>query len=317
MLSRTAENLFWIARYIERAESMSRLIEMGSRMAMLPTFAGREEWRSILIAARTDIEASPDHRVTEAEIIHELILSLDNPSSIASCLKSARNNGRNVRSAITQEMWEALNDGWARLANLDELTAQRELPSLIDWIKQRSSIFRGAAETGMIRDDGYNFLRLGGALERADMTLRLLDIKYYVLLPDIDRIGGGRDHHQWTSILHAMSATRAYQWVYRGDFSPWRIADFLILNSSFPRSVHFCYQQIGHFLNRLNHGYAPQSNSHAVAQEMISKMAESDMSEIFRDGLHEFILDAIAHTHRLNSAISESYYFEPGYAVKY
>ena len=317
MLSRTAENLFWIARYIERAESMARLIEMGCRMAMLPTFASREEWRSILIAAQANRHPLLDRRVNEAEVINELMLNLENPSSIASCLKSARNNCRNVRSAITQEMWEALNDGWGRLSNIDGVSVQRDLPSLLDWIKQHSSVFRGAAETGMIRDDGYNFLRIGGALERADMTLRLLDIKYYVLLPEIDKIGGGRDHHQWTSILHALSATRAYQWVYRGDFSPWRIADFLVLNRSFPRSVNFCYQQLGHFLSLLHHGSGYSDHCYDIAQEMISKMAEVGMGEIFRDGLHEFIVDAIAHTDRLNSAISHSYYFEPSHAVNY
>ena len=157
MLSRTAENLFWIARYIERAESMARLIEMGCRMAMLPTFAGREEWRSILTAAQFQNHTLSDRRVNEVEVIHELILNQENPSSIASCLKNARNNGRNVRSAITQEMWEALNDGWGRLSNMDVLAVQRDLPSLLDWIKQSSSVFRGAAETGMISDDGYNF----------------------------------------------------------------------------------------------------------------------------------------------------------------
>ncbi|MEL6482993.1 MAG: alpha-E domain-containing protein, partial [Pseudomonadota bacterium] len=161
----------------------------------------------------------------------------------------------------------------------------------------------------MLRHDRYDFLTLGVHVERADMTLRLLDVKYYVLLPETEVVGGGRDHHQWTSVLHATSALRAFHHVYRGDYSPWKIADFMILNRSFPRSVAFCYDQIGDCLDRLARGYGERHPCHSTASEMIAKLGDAEMGELFEQGLHEFIIGAVNHTRRLNSEIYRAYHF--------
>jgi uncharacterized alpha-E superfamily protein len=206
-------------------------------------------------------------------------------------------------------MWEALNDGWRRLETADVETATRELPTLIDWVKQRSSIFRGASEASMLRRDGYFFLRIGGFMERADLTLRLLDVKYYVLLPESEVVGGGRDHHQWTTVLEALSARRAYHHIYRGDFSPWKITDFLILNQQFPRSITHCYTEMARHLEMISHSYGQRHECNHLANEMIARLSDTEMGELFQSGLHEFVLSTMSHNAKLSAAISRAYHF--------
>jgi len=309
MLSRTAENLFWMGRYIERAECTARLIEMGQRMAMLPGSWSNDEWRSVLKATGCLNRVEDKSAVTEAAVLDTLMLDAENPASIRACLDRARANGRAERTRLTREMWEPLNENWRRLEDLDVAAAQRELPSLIDWVKNRAALFRGAAATSMLRSEGYEFLRLGMHVERADMTLRLLDVKYYVLLPETDVVGGGRDYHQWTSVLWATSAMRAFHHVYRGDYSPWKIADFLILNPAFPRSVAFCYREIGTALDWLAAAHGRRLECHHTAFEMLAELNDTEMGELFQEDLHGFILDATTRTSRLSREIYRAYHF--------
>ncbi|MEO0620179.1 MAG: alpha-E domain-containing protein, partial [Pseudomonadota bacterium] len=235
--------------------------------------------------------------------------SADNPSSIRSCLTHARANGRAVRTALTQEMWEVLNEGWRRLELMDEKVACRDLPQILEWVETRTAALRGTSGSGMLRNDGYDFLRIGGYLERADMVLRLLDVKYYVLLPETEIVGGGRDHHQWRSVLHATSAVRAYHHVYRGDYSPWKIADFLILYPDFPRSLAYSFMQIRDHLDRLGRRYGASHICHRSANDMVSRLCDLEMGEIFQTGLHEFVRDSIATTERLSGEIALAYHF--------
>jgi uncharacterized alpha-E superfamily protein len=309
MLSRAAENLYWMARYIERAGATARLIEMGQRMAMLPRSYSREEWRSVAMAAGAIDLFEDEPVIDETAIIRLLMLDRDNPSSIRSCLERARACGRAVRTALTRDLWEALNEGWRTLEGTDLVTAQRDLPALLDWVKQRNALFRGAATSSMLRSDRYDFVMVGAHVERADMTLRLLDVKYYVLLPETDVVGGGRDHHQWTSVLHATSAMRAYHHVYMGDYAPWKIADFLILNPAFPRSVAFCYEQLNTHLGRLARAYGKRHECHATTARMIAELDDLEMGDVFQTGLHEFIQELLATTRRLHGEIYSAYHF--------
>ncbi len=308
MLSRTAEGLFWAARYLERAEGVARLIQMGQRITLIPG-AGRDEWRSVAAAAGAAHLFEKEERITERRIVEKLVLCPETPSSIRYSLDRARENAKAVRTALTTEMWEALNDGWRRLEAADVDSATRELPTLIDWVKQRSSIFRGASEASMLRRDGYFFLRIGGFMERADLTLRLLDVKYYVLLPETEVVGGGRDHHQWTTVLEALSARRAYHHVYRGDFSPWKITDFLILNQQFPRSINHCYTEMARHLDMISNAYGRRHDCHHLANAMVARLADMEMGELFKSGLHEFVMNTISHNAKLSSAISRAYHF--------
>lgn len=309
MLSRSADNLFWMARYMERAEATARLIEMGRRMAMLPGPSGRDEWRSVARVGGAAGLLADNEPVTEGAVVNMLLLREENPSSIRASFLRARNNARAVRTALTQQMWETLNDGWRRLEGVDEFAARRDLVAILDWVKTRAATFRGAADTSMLRDDRYDFMRLGGLVERADATLRLLDVKYYVLLPEADVIGGGRDHHQWTSVLSALNGLRAFHHAYRGDFSPWKIADFLILNRDFPRSLAFCYDQIVEHLNSLAARYGAEPPCSRTAWNALVRLSKTGAGEIFRNGLHEFVADGIAVNNRLASEISQTYHF--------
>lgn len=308
MLSRTAENLYWLGRYIERTEATARLIEMGMRMAMLPGSQTRDEWRSVAQACGI-ADALGGDRPTERLVIERLILDAETPSSIRSCLERARNNGRAVRTALTQEMWESLNDGWRTLSALDAEGVRRDLPARLDWVKNRAARFRGSAASSMLRNDGYDFLYIGYLIERADMTLRLLDVKYWVLLPETEVVGGGRDHYQWTSVLWATAAVRAYHHVYRGDYAPWKIADFLILNRAFPRSVAYCYANLGTYLDGLAAKYGERHACQQTAAEMIARLEATEMGALFADGLHEFIQDGLARTRRLSDEIYRAYHF--------
>jgi uncharacterized alpha-E superfamily protein len=309
MLSRTAENLFWMARYMERAEATARLLTMGQRMAILPGAHHRDEWRSVVRATGNGAAFPEGPQVTESDAVSYLMLDLDNPSSIRSCLLKARANGKSARTMLTQDMWEALNEGWRKLDSYDVGEARRQLPTLIDWVKTRVMTFRGAAHSGQLRNEGHDFLRVGSALERAQMTLRLLDVKYYVLLPETEVIGGNRDHYQWTSVLHALSGSRAYHHVYGGTYTPWRITDFLMLNRMFPRSVAYCYDQMAYRLNRLAGWHDSRGRCHDTVRQMVADLEQSDSGEIFRVGLHETVQSGLEMTDRLGGEIAQTYHF--------
>jgi uncharacterized alpha-E superfamily protein len=310
MLSRTAENLYWMARYMERAEATARLITMGQRMAILPGAHHRDEWRSVMKVTGCGDHFPADIFVSEDDVIDYLLLDPQNPSSVRSCLARARANGKSVRTALTQDMWEVLNEGWRKLDSYNVADARAQLPSLIDWIKTRAMTFRGAADAGQLRNEGHDFVRIGGSLERAEMTLRLLDVKYYVLLPETEVVGGGRDHYQWTSVLHALSGARAYHHVYGGAYTPWQITDFLMLNPIFPRSVAYCYCQVAYRLRRLEIAHGSRAACHDTIGQMVDALENTDSGEIFRVGLHQTITNGLRSTNRLGAEIAAAYHFE-------
>lgn len=309
MLSRTAENLFWMARYMERAESTARLLTMGQRMAILPGAHHRDEWRSVVRVTGCEALFPAGPPIRETAVVEELLLNLDNPASIRACLSRARANAKAVRTALTQDMWEAMNEGWRKLDSYGATEARQELPAILDWVKTRAMTFRGATESGQLRNEGHDFLRVGGALERAQMTLRLLDVKYYVLLPETDVVGGGRDHYQWTSVLHALSGDRAYHHVYGGAYSPWQITDFLMLSRQFPRSVLFCFDQMLYRLGRLSEWHQKEGACDRRIAAMVRGLAGTTSGEIFRRGLHETVQGTIVDCNQLGIEIAQAYHF--------
>ena len=309
MLSRTAANIYWMARYMERAESTARLLTMGQRMAILPGSVHRDEWRSVVRVTGCEALFPEEGLVKEIDVVQTLVLDEENPNSIRSCLARARANAKSVRTALTQDMWEAINDGWRKLESYDVSEARRELPGLIDWVKTRACTFRGAADSDQLRNAAHDFLRMGGSLERAQMTLRLLDVKYYVLLPETEVIGGTRDHYQWTSVLHALSGSRAYHHVYGGAYTPWQITDFLMCNRTFPRSVAFCFDQLQYRLNRLARFHEARAVCHDTISEMVDNLDQLDKGEIFKTGLHETVQNGLMMTDRLGREIAEAYHF--------
>lgn len=309
MLSRAAENLYWMARYMERAEATARLLAMGQRMTILPGPTMRDEWRSVVQVTESEEIFGKDAIIRETDIVEHLILNPDNTASIRSCLARARQNGKSVRTALTQEMWEALNEGWRKLESYGVNEARRDFAEIIDWVKTRAMTFRGATESGQLRNEGHDFLRVGGSLERAQMTLRLLDVKYYVLLPETEVIGGHRDHYQWTSVLHALSGSRAYHHVYGGSYTPAKITDFLMINRQFPRSVLYCLDQIVYRLQRLASWHGQRTPANDRSEDLVDTLARVNSGDIFRHGLHETVQRGIVQSNLLGLDIAEAYHF--------
>jgi uncharacterized alpha-E superfamily protein len=311
MLGRTANDLFWMARYMERAENMARLLEVGHRLSLLPHEDTGQQWRSTLQSAGCEAGYVASHDAFETRaVVNYLLYDRGNPSSVYSCLSTARRNGRAQRTAITREMWESLNGAWIEFSKSAATEVWGDaLPALFDWVRERSALFRGALLNTILRNDSFYFTQLGTFLERADNTARILGVKYYVLLPQNEVVGGGLDSAQWAALLRSVSAHRSFRWVYRDTFKPWHIADFLILNAQMPRSLRSCYAEISQALFGLSQSYGMETVCQELANAMLSRLKTLDMADIFQGGLHEFLRDFINDNSRLAHEIAVAYHF--------
>ncbi len=314
MLGRTASSLYWMSRYVERAESMARLIEVAYRISLMPSAieGHQDEWRSTLKSAACEWGYEQKHADIDGQkVINYLLFDDDNPSSVKSCLKTARNNGRAVRTALTRDVWESLNSTWNEFAQIkpSAITSDR-LPGFLEWIRQRSMMFRGALLGTMLRTDNYFFSQLGNFVERADTTARILDVKYYILLPRPDDVGSELDMQQWAQVLRSVSAHRAYRWFYRDSrYRPWLVAEFLILKDELPRSLVFSYRWINTALDGLAEFYDSRYPCHDKAAEIYQKLRSASMDEIFQHGLHEFLQDFLKSNNALSGMITQTYNF--------
>ena len=314
MLSRTAENLFWIARYVERAETMARLLEVGYRMAMMPSSAQgyRSEWASILAAAGSASGFAGKYGPTprQGDVEAWLFFDRDNPASVVNCIDHARRNGRAVRTALTSEVWDALNGGWLDLAPMStQPRSSARLPELCDWTKRLGAQVRGAIEGTLQRREGYDFINLGCFVERSDNTARLIDVKYFVLLPTTDMVGGSVDSYQWTTLLRAVSAYRAFHWAYGGEVTAGKVADFLILNGESPRSLlTSLYEAVWH-LDGLVRRYGAEvpASASGRAHETLEQLMARDIEAIFDEGLHEFLSWFINELASISNAVHDDY----------
>jgi len=315
MLARTADNLFWLARYVERAEFTARIIDITARLAALPkAYGGGAEWESALSAVGSlDRFRERYETADEASVLEFLIFDPQNPSSIRACVESARANARAVRTALTADMWQCVNAAWLELRSMERARAPFERMSrerivpLLDVVKCMSRDFDGAAYRNMLRNDAYWFSRLGLYMERADNTARILDVKYHVLLPESEAVGGSLDYFQWTSILRAVSALTAYHWVYRQGVKPWLIADLLILKKEMPRSLVSCYDNLVRYLDAIAAAYGAQGPSQRHARSILLRLENCALEDVFQTGLHEFLTEFIGDNARLGSIIAEQY----------
>ena len=312
MLSRTADNLYWLSRYAERADFLARILDAALRLTALPTgYGGRtsNEWASALSSAGDpELFKTLYDTVNEHTVCNFLAFSASNPSSIRSCIATARENARSIRTALTTEMWDTINGAWLELRAYEGRDLSREeFTQFLDWVKRVSLTFDGSAYRTMLRNDAYWFTRAGTAVERADNTARILDVKYQILLPASERVGGSLDYFQWTTILREVSAFNAYHWVYRESIKPVLVADLLILNPEMPRSLASCYRMLVEHLDLIADAYGRRGESQRLASNMRAKLAGADIDRIFAAGLHEFIQGFIAENNGLGAAISEQY----------
>ena len=311
MLSRTADSLYWFSRYVERADYLARMLEAAMRLSSLPIRRedAENEWASALSTAGclADFESLYD-RVSPAKVTRFLAFSKRNPTSIRNCLRIARRNARQVRTALTAEMWDTINSAWLELNRLDfDNMDASAMARFLEWVKEISLRIDGSGYRTMLRNDAYPFARLGIFLERADNTARILDVKYHVLLPENVEVGGGLDYSQWAAILRAVSALTAYHHVYHESLKPLLIADLMLLNDKMPRSLASCYRAICANLDSLAGAYGKQGEAQRLARSMRNRLENARIEQIFETGLHEFCETAIKDNGRLGAVISEQY----------
>jgi uncharacterized alpha-E superfamily protein len=312
VLSRDADSLYWLSRYVERAENTARVLDVAYRMASMPiSYHGLDsnEWKSALTTAGGIEQFRVIYGdVTPERVIEFLAFSEDNPSSIQCCFDTARQNARSVRSALTSEMWEAINSAWLDLSRFKSQKVKVEdLPRFLSLVKEASLRYDGSAMRTMLRSDAYWFSRLGVYIERADNTARVIDVKYHMLLPKDAEVGGGIDYYQWAAILRSVSALVSYQWVYHQSLKPWLVADLLILRGEMPRSLAACYAALSRHLDDLAYRYGISGNAQRQARAIHARLTNRSIDDIFQQGLHEFLQDFIAENNHLGFAISNQY----------
>lgn len=311
LLGRTANGLYWMNRYIERTENMARLIDAGLRMALTRSQNASDEWNSVLLSAGAANAFAVKHSDYTSENVADFLLrDMSNPSSAVAAIETARNNARMVRTALTRETWESINEAWMSLKRmLATPIDQRELPSVLDAIKRETALIRGSFYGTMLRNEIFDFAQLGTYVERADNTARILDVKYYVLLPSVSWVGSSLDNYQWESILRSVAAHRSYRWVYEAEYKPTNIAEYLILNVRMPRSLTFSYRFIAEHLKFLSEDYGARHESNDLADRTYARLRGTQIKDIFEGGLHEFLADFIRDNNKLGDSVAQDFGF--------
>ena len=311
MLGKTAAGLFWMFRMLERSENTARLVDAGFRIALTRSAAAEAEWASIISTA--GVRKGYLERYDEfnaANVIDYLLREKDNPSSVVSAINSARTSARLVRTALTREVWEATNEGWMTIREvLKRPVSENGLPDILATIRRQNALVRGALTGTMMQNDVYNFAHLGIFIERADNTARILDVKYYVLLPSVSYVGSSLDNVQWETILRSVSAQRAYRWLSDGTANPRQIANLIILDRRMPRSLAFCAGQIAEHLGFLAEAYGSEVPSHDLARANVKRLANHSIESIFESGLHGVLSDFIGRNNALGQQIERDYRF--------
>jgi len=313
MLARAANNMFWMSRHIERAENTARMLDVTYRMSLLPyrVLEAGQEWADpwalpLVITGRATAYYERYSEISPDNMLRFMVLDASNPSSILSCIQSARENSRSVRGAITSEMYEDLNDLWLNMRNTDYSRIEsRGISEFFDWVKLQSHQFRGVTVGTMLRDEGFQFIRLGTFMERADNTARILDVKYHTLLPSVADVGGAVDYYQWGALLRSVSAFDSYRKVYRDVITPMRVAELLILRDDVPRSLHACMNEIYDNLRELCDD--SQLEAERLAGELHAKLHYGRIKQIFELGLHEYLMEFLDGISKLAEEVNKDF----------
>ena len=280
-------------------------------MALTRSTDAESEWKSVIITAavRGGYDQNYDN-YNATDVVDYLLRDTSNPSSVMSVTKAARDNARLVRTALTTEVWTAVNDNWMTMKDiLKRPVKETDLPAVLGQIRQQSALVRGALHGTMLRNDIYDFARLGTFIERADNTARIIDVKYYTLLPSTSFVGSRLDNVQWEMILRSVSAHRAFRWLDEEEMNAQAIANFLILDRRLPRSLSFCTAQIVDNLGFLADEYGTRRISHDLADGLRMRMKDRDIHSIFEEGLHEFIAGFLNDNNALGQQIEHDFRF--------
>ena len=311
MLSSTAEHLYWMARSMERAENTARMLDVTYRMSLLKLMVEEphHEWRAMLSISGIHEDFEVRYAEPSAKnVMHFMALDEKNPGSIYNSIFNARENARAVRGSITSEMWEALNQTWLEMRRIHAEGIPEDGVSLFfEWVKERSHLSRGIAHGTLLRGDAYRFLRLGTFFERADNTARILDVKYHILLPSLNDVGGAADYYQWGALLRSVSAFESYRKVYRDQITPKRVAELLILRPDMPRSLTACMNEVNRLLQEID---GPRSGELSRRCGLLhGELRYGSIEDIFTYGLHEYISKFLERIYELGDLINTTYFW--------
>ena len=309
MLGRHGDNLFWMARYLERSENLSRRVQATLHHSLSQENEAEEEWMSLIKNDGLATIFNEKYDVPSiTNVINFLLRDRDNINSLASLMSKARNNGRSVRTSLTQEVWMSLNESWMTCdAALKRPVNIHELPVLLDNIIKGSSLFRGALYGTMLHNDIFNFLRLGTFIERADNTIRTIDNKYHRLLPTARVIGGRDDQSQWEVMLRSLAAWRSFNWLKKGRLDPLSVANFLIFDERMPRSIKFCYKEVRSNLEDLSNSYGSDYESLNLAHAIYLGLSDKYSIKIHKIDLKIFIAEHILKNNELSQKIANDF----------
>lgn len=313
MLSRTAENLYWTSRYLERADSISRLLEVAYRISLIPnTQEGyNNEWESILSTSGTKQEYTNLYKdIRKEKIEYFLLFDNNNYSSVKNCISKARDNIKMVRTAVTLEVWNAVNTLFYRYEEYaGKKYNSKELPEVLDLIKRQVNLIKGTIINTQLLNDGFDFLTLGNYFERADFTARIIDVKYFILLPSSSFVGSQVDNFQWSLMLRSVSSYRAFKWAYgNSEIDYIKIIDFLVLNSQCPRSLFFSVEKIYHHLGRLKKSYGEKTISIPKICTLYKKIKNTSVNDILDEGLHDFLTNFIKDISSVYHSVEKKYF---------
>ncbi len=307
MLSRTADHLFWMSRYIERAENLARLLDVTWQMSLVPQSeeAANQNWNAIIgLNSLEEAYAAKYDTVNADNVLNFMVSDPDNYASITSCLRMARENAHAVRGTITTEMWETMNATWleARSKTFEQIM-NAGIGEFFEWVKMRSSLARGTTLGTLLQDESFHFIRLGTLLERADNTARILDVKYHVLRPHGDE--GATDFYQWGALLRSVSAFEVYRKAYRDVITPERVAELLILRNDMPRSLHFCMNGVLKNLELVANSHSGETLRQVGL--LHAQLHYARVDDILKHGLHQWLTDFMDRIYALGDGISKDF----------
>ena len=310
LLSRVAESLYWINRYLERAENISRFVEVSESMALDCPPGSAEPWLPLVDASgdRDKFDESYVNK-TPSDVTNFLIRDRENPNSILSCICMARENARQIRDVITSEMWEQINSLYWSIQEGEVIWHQPAQEQLFE-IRRGCQLFYGVTDATFSHDIAWDFSKLGRLIERADKTSRILDVKYFLLLPNLKELGGALDELQWISLLRSAGAYQMFRISEQGSITPNAIASFLLLDPIFPRSVRFCLEGIKESLGKIqNSPISTKPNDlECLIGLLLSKWSFVRIDHLIKDGLHEAIDSLQIDLNKLHDLIHGIYF---------
>ena len=310
LLSRVANSIYWMSRYIERAENIARFIDVNLQLSLDQFTPGETLWDA-LIAVTGDAEPFKQRhgQPSRQNVMHFLTLERDNPNSIASCVAAARDNARTIRDVITSEMWQTINTLHITVnqAGEDAIASDRPV-GFYRSVRDASLQFAAVTDATMSHNEGFEFSKLGRMLERADKTSRVLDVKYFLLLPDPSDVGGALDVVQWAALLRSVGALEMYRQVH-GVITPRRVAEFLLLDQQFPRAMGHCLIQtqgaLDQIVQRGNPGTLELQRRVGLLR---SHLEFGNIQHIINTGLHEYVDQAQQQLNQIDESINAAFF---------